>query len=94
MATNLPLVDTALQLIPPDMQRIIFTMMRKMACERSHSSPDGGHFPRYYQPLAADGYQNTDGGYQLAENAYRFAADDYPLATDRRYENAPGSLQT
>ena len=77
-----------------NLQRIIFTMMRKMACERSHSSPDGGHFPRYYQPLAADGYQNTDGGYQLAENAYRFAADDYPLATDRRYENAPGSLKT
>jgi hypothetical protein len=44
--------------------------------------------------LAADGYQNTAGGYQLSENAYRFAADDYPLATDRRYKNAPGSLQT
>jgi hypothetical protein len=54
VATSFQKMHTDLQLMITNLQRIIFTMMRKMACKRSHSSPDGGRFPRYYQPLGSE----------------------------------------
>jgi len=53
VATNLPLVDTDLKRMITDLRRITFTMMRQMVCNRSHSTPDGGRFPRNYQPLGS-----------------------------------------